>query len=91
MYHDFEDLVEDDKKRCLSWDLPRLQAFVEREKAWFQKKWERENELSKICVIQSLGRTRLHESDYLEFLEFLVCEKRVQMQKRKKVKEDTQR
>ena len=75
MYHDFEDLVQYDKKRCLSWDLPKLQAFFKSEKAWFQKKWERENGLSKAFITNLHGRTRLLEYDYIEFLEFLVMVK----------------
>jgi hypothetical protein len=76
MYHDFEDLVQYDKRRCLSWDLPRLQAFVESEKAWFRRKWKREDELHKGFAITYLHcRTRVFEYDYIEFLEFLIVVK----------------
>jgi len=80
MYFDFEDLVEDDIQRCLNWDYERLINFVESEQTRLHNKWKSENSLAEVCIIPSLGRMRLFESDYLEFLLCLPLMKRKQIQ-----------
>ena len=79
MYFDFEDLVEDDMRRCLSWDYDRLINFVDSEQIRLHKKWENENSHAKTYIIPNLGRMRLFESDYLEFLHGMPSMKRKQI------------
>ena len=79
MYFDFHDLVEDDIRRCLSWDYDRLINFVKSEQIRLHNKWKSENSIADDCIIPNLGQMRLFESDYLEFLQCLPSMKRKQI------------
>jgi len=79
MYFDFEELVEDDMRRCLNWDYDRLISFIDNEQIRLHKKWKNENSLAEVYIIPNLGRVRLFELDYLEFLQGLPIIKRKQI------------